>query len=340
MKKARSFKPKSSAKQMQRKPGTQSKFSKRNENERGARRREQREEVVEQEDRSQKKEWKHQPTSRDWIQGRSAPPTERRAPLPSRFQPTTEGKPPRNGTPQHVAHHGQMIMGRNCVMEVLKHAPQRLVRVYTTKEDGDELLDGLRRANVEIVVMRKDELSTMIGSESHQSFVAQVRPRPEIGLEDYLESARDTDLVVALDSITDPQNLGAILRAAECFGVGAVMWSKNRGVDITPVVTKVSVGASEIVALLKVSNLVEELKKFKDAGYAIVTAEVDSNARSLFEFEFPEKTVLVLGSEGEGIRRLLSAQADFRVYVPMAGKIDSLNVSQAASVFLARWKLG
>ncbi len=79
------------------------------------------------------------------------------------------------------------------------------------------------------------------------------------------------------------------------------MWSKNRGVDITPVVTKVSVGASEIVALLKVSNLVEELKKFKDAGYAIVTAEVDNGALSLFEFEFPEKTVLVLGSEGEGI---------------------------------------
>ncbi len=180
----------------------------------------------------------------------------------------------------------------------------------------------------------------MVNSESHQGIVALVKEKQGVGLSEYLDQAfeKDADLILVLDSINDPQNLGTLLRSAECFGVGAVVWSKNRGVGITPVVSKTSVGASELMMTIQVSNLVEAVKKCKKDGYEVVTAEVGKEACSLEDFSFPKKTVLIMGSEGEGVRHLLSQQADHRVFVPMQGAIDSLNVSQATSVFLYHWR--
>ena len=140
-----------------------------------------------------------------------------------------------------------------------------------------------------------------------------------------------------LDSIFDPQNFGSLLRSAECFGVDGVIWSKNRGCELTPVVSKASVGASELLPLLCVSNLAETMRKFKKNGFWIVTAEIGEEAKSLDSFDFPEKTLLIMGSEGKGVQKLLSKEADSKVYLPMYGQIDSLNVSQAASVLLYQW---
>ena len=137
-----------------------------------------------------------------------------------------------------------------------------------------------------------------------------------------------------LDSIFDPQNVGAILRSCECFGVDAVIISKIRGCSITPTVTKTSVGATELVPIAEVSNLTTTIEKFQKAGYWAVTAEISDKAIPLNTFEYPEKTVLILGSEGKGVQKIISKKADFHVFIPMLGRIDSLNVSQAAAVFM------
>ncbi|MCP5504641.1 MAG: 23S rRNA (guanosine(2251)-2'-O)-methyltransferase RlmB [Chlamydiales bacterium] len=152
------------------------------------------------------------------------------------------------------------------------------------------------------------------------------------------KTAPEKSLVLMCDAIQDPQNFGSILRAAECFGVDAVIYSTNRNVALTPVVSKASVGASEIVPLIPVSNLVDTLKKFQDAGYFSVATEISDKAEALDSFVFPEQTLLMIGAEGPGIQPLLSKKSDFHLYIPMKGSIDSLNVSQATAVLLSHWK--
>ncbi|MEC7838659.1 MAG: 23S rRNA (guanosine(2251)-2'-O)-methyltransferase RlmB [Chlamydiota bacterium] len=234
---------------------------------------------------------------------------------------------------------GRYIMGVNCVDELIKSAPERIKKIYTTNLDST-LEAKLEGTHISTKITSKHELTQMVNSDSHQSIVALVKEKNRIDLKQYLEKSfdLDTDLILILDSINDPQNLGTLLRAAECFGAGAVMWSKNRGVDLTPVVSKTSVGASELMTILRVSNLVDAVKKCQKEGYEVVTAEVGKDAKPLHAFTFPRKTVLIMGSEGAGVRPLLSKQADHRLFVPMAGAIDSLNVSQATSVFLYQWK--
>lgn len=232
----------------------------------------------------------------------------------------------------------RLIMGKNCVSEVLKESPERVESIFLSNEET--LRSEIDRANIPFHVKRKQELSDLVDSDSHQGVVARVKEKKPQTLFDFLQEPqkKTNSLVLALDSIFDPQNLGSLLRAAECFGVDAVLWSKNRGSSMTPVVAKASVGASELVQTIQVSNLVESIKKMKEADYWCVTAELGERSQSLYHFEFPEKTVLVMGSEGKGLQKLVSRQADFKVFIPMAGRIDSLNVSQAASVFLSHWK--
>jgi 23S rRNA (guanosine2251-2'-O)-methyltransferase len=228
------------------------------------------------------------------------------------------------------------IMGKNCIREVLRAASQRLVEVYTSHSNDDALYDELVKAGVTVKEISKKKLTQMVESDSHQSYIAAVKERGHEDVGGYLKRffERDKVCVVMLDSIFDPQNVGTILRASECFGVDLVIYSKNRGADITAVVSKTSVGASELVPILKVSNLADTMKRFQKEGFAAVTAEVGEKAESIYSFDFPEKTLIVMGSEGKGVQPLISKKCDHHVYIPMLGNIDSLNVSQAAAVFL------
>lgn len=235
----------------------------------------------------------------------------------------------------------RLIMGKNCIREVLNSAPERIAEVYTSQQDHSDLLyNELIQNNIPIRFVSKKELTNMVQSESHQSYIAAVTDKQSYGLKELLQKLSDqkTSLAVMLDSIYDPQNLGTILRASECFGVDMVVFSKNRGADISPVVSKTSSGATELVPIVKVSNLADSIKVFKDAGYWVVSTAVGENSQSLYEFQFPEKTLLILGSEGEGVQKILLRNSDFLVNVPMHGKIDSLNVSQATAVFLSHYR--
>lgn len=232
----------------------------------------------------------------------------------------------------------RLIMGKHCIEEVLKAEPERIQLIITSKEQqGDPLLQRAAKAKIPVKTLSKGELTALVQSDSHQSFVAEVKERPHRSLKEFLE-ADDARAVLALDNINDPHNLGSILRAAECFGIDAVTFSKNRGADITPVVSKTSVGASELVEILKVSNLAETVKKFKEHDYTILAADVAADALPLHSLTFPEKFLLIMGSEGEGIQPLIMRYVDQRVYIPMCGRIDSLNVSQATAVILSHWR--
>jgi len=229
------------------------------------------------------------------------------------------------------------VMGKYPLEEVLKRDPSRLLEVHTHKKE-DPLLEHLREKKVLVVSSSKEKLSSIVGSKSHQGFIAKVKERDFLTPKAFLKVVRRKSLVLMCDAIQDPQNFGAILRAAECFAVDAVVYSKNRNVGLTPVVSKASVGASETVRLIPVSNLVDVVKKFQESGYFSIATEISEKAQPLYSFEFPNQTLLIIGSEGAGVQPLISKLSDFHLYIPMKGSIDSLNVSQATAVFLSHWQ--
>jgi len=224
-----------------------------------------------------------------------------------------------------------LIMGKNCLKEVLKAKPKRIQKIFAAKE-SDPIVRQARSIGISIQLTSKERLSAMVGSESHQGIVARLKERPFLDFKQLLKE--ESSLIVMCDGITDPQNFGAILRSAECFGVNAVIFSKNRSVEVTPVVTKASVGASELVPLVAVSNLAEAVSRLKEAGYQVIATDVSEKAEELSSCTFSEKTVLILGAEGKGIQPLLKKRADRHVMIPLSGQITSLNVAQATSILL------
>lgn len=231
----------------------------------------------------------------------------------------------------------RFVIGKNSVKEILKKEPHRVKEIYTCSKGELPWLDEAKKHKIPLKRMDKKKLEDLVGSSSHQSIVALVEPKGFVDLKSFFKKCKDTSLVVLLDSIFDPHNFGAILRACECFGVDLVVYSKNRGVDLTPVVTKVSVGASELIPLCRVSNLAETVRCFQQEDYTVVTTGVGAGAKRLYEFSFPEKTLLILGSEGKGVQPLLVKLSEVELMIPMKGVIDSLNVSQAAAVFLSQY---
>ncbi len=231
-------------------------------------------------------------------------------------------------------------MGVHAIRELLLHAPERLIRIYTVRsqrERKSELLKLCEEAGIPISFASSEDLDQMSGSESHQSLVAHIKGREFYDVKEFLREKESEErvFVLMLDQIFDPQNFGAILRSAECFGADAVAWSKNRGADLTPTVAKSSCGASELLPLIRISNLADSVDKFQEAGFEVVAALLNPTAESAFTFQYAAKTVLIVGSEGEGIQPLIRKKADRSIFIPMTGKIESLNVAQATAVLLA-----
>ncbi len=238
----------------------------------------------------------------------------------------------------------RFVVGRNAVYELLKYAPSKIIKIYFEEKNGDhknnEILQFAKKNNIRLESVSKFDLQKISHVENNQGFVACVKDNEDHSLKKYLKDLSVTEkekiCIVAVDSVEDPHNLGTIFRASECFGVDAVLFSKNRGVSITPVVSKASVGATEIVRRIEVSNLLSAIRELKQEGFWIIVADVGEKAINLNEFDVPQKTVLVMGAEGDGVKKALKNEADFMVKIPQVGKIDSLNVSQATAVILYR----
>jgi 23S rRNA (guanosine2251-2'-O)-methyltransferase len=237
----------------------------------------------------------------------------------------------------------QLIMGIHAVREVFLHAPRRLIAVYYNEPQKQgrksELIASIEKEGIPIIAASNDELYRMTGSDSHQSIAAHVKGRTFLNVGQFLgQIDGKPSLVLMADQIFDPQNFGSLIRSAECLGADAICWSKNRGADITPTVAKSSCGASEIIPLIRISNLAEAVSEFQDGGFDAVAALLEKGSENAFTFQFSERTLLIVGSEGEGIQPLIRKRANRSIFIPMKGKIDSLNVSQAASLLMGLYQ--
>jgi 23S rRNA (guanosine2251-2'-O)-methyltransferase len=220
-----------------------------------------------------------------------------------------------------------IVYGRNPVREALR-GPRTVSRVWASKNAAREpWLDEVR-----VAVAGADELERLSGTDAHQGVCAEVSAFVYADAEELLRTGASA-LLVALDQVTDPQNLGAICRTAECAGATGVVLPERRSAEVTPAVCKASAGAVEHLAVAQVRNLADWLAQAKAAGLWCYGADADGSV-PYDTVDWSGGVVLVLGSEGRGLRPRVAASCDALVAVPLRGRIESLSVSAAASVLL------
>ena len=232
-----------------------------------------------------------------------------------------------------------LIEGRNAVTEALR-AGTAIDKLYVAKGDTDRTLARIaaeaRRAGVVVVEADRRKLDAMSRTHSHQGVIAAAAAAAYASLEDILQRAADrgeSPLLVVCDEISDPHNLGAIIRTAECAGAHGVIIPKRRSAGLTAVVAKTSAGAVSYLPVARVPNLPAVLKELKKRGIWIFGAAAGGST-SLYEADLRLPAAIVIGSEGDGMGRLVQEGCDFLVSIPMGGRISSLNASAAAAVLL------
>ncbi|MBS0558253.1 MAG: 23S rRNA (guanosine(2251)-2'-O)-methyltransferase RlmB [Proteobacteria bacterium] len=235
---------------------------------------------------------------------------------------------------------GELIFGIHSVEAALTHDPANILELYLETDSHNarlkELSDRARDAGVKPHARDKAALDKMTGGARHQGAVARYRlppPRSENDLTALVESAGAGALLLVLDGVTDPHNLGACLRSAEAAGVTAVIVPKDKAAGITPTVRKASAGAADRIAFFAVTNLARTLKSLKQAGVWLVGLAGDAN-QDFYALDLKGATAIVMGSEGEGMRRLTRESCDYLAHIPMRGSVESLNVSVATGVAL------
>jgi 23S rRNA (guanosine2251-2'-O)-methyltransferase len=216
------------------------------------------------------------------------------------------------------------------VHEALRAGRRRVHGVWATTGSAREA--WLRDARVPVDVVDAEEVARRAGSDAHQGVVASVDPYPYVAAGDIL--AGPAPLIVALDEVQDPQNLGAICRTAECVGAAGVVICERRAAQVTPAAAKASAGAVEHLAIARVRNLTDFLVEARDAGAWSYGAAAVDGAVPYTEPDWSGAAVLVLGSEGRGLRPRVAGACDGLVALPMRGRIGSLNVSAAAAALL------
>jgi 23S rRNA (guanosine2251-2'-O)-methyltransferase len=235
-----------------------------------------------------------------------------------------------------------VIEGRNAVAEALRAGMpvRRILIAEGTKPDRtlDEIARRAAETGVKVIRAPKRELDAKSERGAHQGVLAEAAPYPYASLEDVLARAegKERSLVIALDHITDPGNLGAIVRTAEVVGADGVLVANRRTAAVTPAAYKASAGALAHVALAQEANLVRSLERLKEAGFWVAGAS-EHASQTVWEAPLEGRIALVMGSEGEGLARLTRETCDFLVRLPQAGKVGSLNVAQAATAIAYEW---
>ncbi|MBQ1387124.1 MAG: 23S rRNA (guanosine(2251)-2'-O)-methyltransferase RlmB [Erysipelotrichales bacterium] len=228
----------------------------------------------------------------------------------------------------------QWIYGRNAV-EGLLHSEQRVLELYAADTmKNDAIVKEALKKKIPVFYVPKTQLHRMSGTEKHQGLLAKAEDYRTYTLQEIIDGAKKKyPLIVILDGLEDPHNLGAILRSADAVNADGVIYAKNRSVSLNPTVAKVAVGAINTVKVAEVTNLVNAIEKLKDHGYWIVAA-ANKDSRDYRTIDYKCPIALVIGNEGKGISRLVLENSDFRAGLPMKGKVNSLNASVAAGIFL------
>ena len=232
-----------------------------------------------------------------------------------------------------------LVVGRNAVRELLRSGrtiDKLLVQRGEREGSVVVLVAEAVSRHIPVIETDKAKLDKMTNFAVHQGVVAMAAEKEYCTEEDILRIAEERGekpFIVVADGITDPHNLGAVIRCAEGCGAHGLIIPKRRAVGLTPVVTKASCGAIEHLAIAKVSNLASTLAELQERGLWVFAAE--AGGAPYYETDFRCPTVLVLGSEGDGVSHLIKEKSDYIVSIPMYGKVNSFNVSTAASVLLA-----
>lgn len=273
--------------------------------------------------------------------GKSFGEGKKRTPKPQRREDTRgggsgsgsgRGPAPQRSTPAPHAHdeprpRGDLIYGRNPVHEALRAGRREVKRVWATQAaSGESWLSG-----VSVKLLDTDELTEKVGTDSHQGIVAQVGQYPYVEPEELL--ADPDALIVALDEVQDPQNLGAIARSAEAAGATGLVILERRSAEVTAAAAKASAGAVEHLRIARARNLADLLTEAKEEGFWVYGADGTSPV-PYTQIAYDGRVILVLGAEGKGIRPRVRSLCDQLVALPLRGRIESLNVSATAAVLL------
>ncbi len=233
---------------------------------------------------------------------------------------------------------GRIVYGFHAVISRLRQHAAGVQEIYLDASRNDARAQDLTKLAathaVRMIAVDAQRLDGLTGNARHQGIAARVTTLPlKHDLNEVLESINGPALLLVLDGVQDPHNLGACLRVADAFGVHAVIAPKDRAVGITPVVSKVASGAAETVPYISVTNLARTLRELKESGIWIVGAD-EAGTIDLYEARLAGPIAWVLGAEGEGMRRLTREHCDELVRIPMSGTVESLNVSVASGVCL------
>ncbi|MEM8501330.1 MAG: 23S rRNA (guanosine(2251)-2'-O)-methyltransferase RlmB [Pseudomonadota bacterium] len=233
----------------------------------------------------------------------------------------------------------QWVYGFHAVEALLSRHPRRVKQLYIQSNRQDQRVSSLqetaRQAGIETLAVSKAALQALVDG-NHQGVAAHCSPAPvrnENELEDYLSALSGNALVLVLDGVTDPHNLGACIRSAEAAGADAIIIPKDKSAGMTAIVRKVACGAAELLPVFRVTNLARSLRQFKRMGLW-VSGLAGEAENTLYDLDLTVPTVLVLGAEGKGLRQLSRKECDHLAKIPMPGHVESLNVSVTAGVAL------
>jgi 23S rRNA (guanosine2251-2'-O)-methyltransferase len=252
-------------------------------------------------------------------------------------RPHRSAPPPRNAPPKAArgGHQSVWLYGRHPVLAALANPERRIERLLATRDVAER--HAAEFAGKAPQILSRDELAQRLPAGAvHQGLALLVAPLEEPGLEDVLARCGDDALVLALDQVTDPHNVGAILRSAAAFGAAAVIVTERNAPADTGVLAKAASGALEIVPLMRAVNLARTLDQLKEAGFWTYGLDERGDA-PIGALDLKGRVCIVLGAEGEGLRRLTAAKCDRLVTIPTQAALAALNVSNAAAVAAYEW---
>lgn len=233
----------------------------------------------------------------------------------------------------------EMIYGIHAINAVIKREPERLIELFVLKGREDERLTPIinmaRKYGASVQFMSRKALDDKAKGEQHQGVIAKVKQGKSFDEKDLLQiiEAQDQPLLLILDGVTDPHNLGACLRNADAAGVAAIVVPKDKSARLSATARKVACGAAETVPLVQVTNLARTMRELQQAGVWLVGTAGEAD-HTLYQSKLTGPLGIVMGAEGKGMRRLTREHCDELISIPMAGHVDSLNVSVATGVCL------
>lgn len=241
------------------------------------------------------------------------------------------------------------IYGIHAVKSFLDRTPERIIEVFVLKGREDKrlqpLLNELHSLGVSVQFLNRQTLDNKANGEVHQGVIARVQPAKELNENDLdvILANKQNPFLLVLDGVTDPHNLGACLRTADAAGVDAVIVPKDKSAQLTSIARKVACGAAEVVPLIRVTNLARTLRDIQQNHNIWVVGTAGEATETIYQTQLTGALALVMGAEGDGMRRLTRECCDQLISIPMAGSVSSLNVSVATGVCLfeiVRQRLG